>query len=178
MFSATGITINWGDGSAATTVTTAASADAPDCKYAMTATHKYATTGTFTITLNPGTQPCVWINVPVGCVDAGVPPTISVPLPAGFIATATARVIADPDLVTPVVAGAEDEPHCVVPNLKGLTLKRAKKKLKAAGCKLGIVAHKATKSKKKAGKIARTSPKPGTELPVGAEISIILNVRA
>jgi IPT/TIG domain/PASTA domain len=68
---------------------------------------------------------------------------------------------------------------CVVPALKGKTLKKAKKALKGAGCALGKV--KQPKRRKKHGKarhkpvkVKSQSPKPRKVLPPGAKVSVKL----
>ena len=63
---------------------------------------------------------------------------------------------------------------CLVPKLKGKSLKAAKKKLKAANCKLGKVTK--GKSKKIAkGLIIKQSPKPGARKPSGAKVNVKLS---
>jgi hypothetical protein len=67
----------------------------------------------------------------------------------------------------PVVA------HCVVPKVKGKTLKAAKKKLRAANCRLGSV----TKEKSvtaATGKVVKQGPKPGKVLAAGAKVRVKL----
>ena len=60
---------------------------------------------------------------------------------------------------------------CVAPNLKHKTLKKAKKALKKANCRLGKV--KKTKGKK-GGKVKRQNPKAGAVLPAGAKVNVKL----
>ncbi|HKH22323.1 MAG TPA: PASTA domain-containing protein [Solirubrobacterales bacterium] len=58
--------------------------------------------------------------------------------------------------------------NCVVPKVKGKTLKKAKRKLLAAGCRKGKV-------KKKGGKkVTKQKPAPGTELPPNSPVKLIL----
>ena len=57
---------------------------------------------------------------------------------------------------------------CVVPKLKGKKLKKAKKALKKAHCRLGKVRGK----HRKHGKVKRQKPKPGTILPAGSKVNI------
>jgi hypothetical protein len=59
---------------------------------------------------------------------------------------------------------------CVVPSLKGKKLAAATHALKRANCRLG----KVTTRKRKRGKVKRQSPKPGTVLPAGANVSVTL----
>ncbi len=57
--------------------------------------------------------------------------------------------------------------HCVVPNVKGDTLKKAKKRLKAANCRLGKVQGRGKKVKTQ-------RPKVGTVLPAGSKVNVKL----
>ncbi|MBV9311962.1 MAG: PASTA domain-containing protein, partial [Solirubrobacterales bacterium] len=57
---------------------------------------------------------------------------------------------------------------CVVPKLKGKKLKKAKKALKKAHCRVGKVRGK----HRKHGKVKRQKPKPGTILPAGSKVNI------
>ncbi|HEY7256985.1 MAG TPA: PASTA domain-containing protein [Solirubrobacterales bacterium] len=59
---------------------------------------------------------------------------------------------------------------CVVPKLKGRTLKSAKKKLRKAECKLGKVKGK----KSKRAKVKKQKPKPGKILPSSAKVNLTL----
>ena len=59
---------------------------------------------------------------------------------------------------------------CVVPKLKGKTLKKAKKALKTAHCRLGEVKPKGETT----GKVKKQKPKAGTVLPVGSKVNIRL----
>jgi hypothetical protein len=61
-------------------------------------------------------------------------------------------------------------PACVVPKLKGHSLRVNRKKLKKAGCKLGKVRGKKTKS----AKVIKQSPKPGQLLAPGSKVSVKL----
>jgi hypothetical protein len=63
--------------------------------------------------------------------------------------------------------------HCIVPKLQGKKLKAAKKKLRAADCKLGTV----TKEKgvtAATGKVVKQRPKPGKVLTTGAKVRVKL----
>ncbi len=61
-------------------------------------------------------------------------------------------------------------PACLVPKLKGHSLRVNRKKLKKAGCKLGKVKGKKTKS----AKVIKQSPKPGKLLAPGTKVSVKL----
>ena len=69
-----------------------------------------------------------------------------------------------PDLATDPIPG------CIVPALKGWSLKADRKKLRRAGCRLGEV--RGTRSK--TAKVVRQHPRPGTALAAGAEVSVKL----
>ncbi|UGS35420.1 PASTA domain-containing protein [Capillimicrobium parvum] len=60
--------------------------------------------------------------------------------------------------------------RCVVPTLKGVTVKRARARLTAAHCALGSV-HK-RRGKGKAGRIVSSSPKAGTTAAGGTKVSV------
>jgi hypothetical protein len=60
---------------------------------------------------------------------------------------------------------------CVVPKVVGKTVKKAKKKLKGANCKLGKV-KKVPSSKKDKGLIVKQKPKPKTVKPAGAAVKV------
>jgi hypothetical protein len=81
-----------------------------------------------------------------------------------------APVITPTAPVTPI---ATPTPTCTVPTLKGKKLKAAKKKLKAADCKLG----KVTKAKgvtAKSGKVVSQGKKAGKVLAAGTQVSVKL----
>ena len=64
--------------------------------------------------------------------------------------------------------------QCVVPKLKGKTVKAAKAALKRAHCSLGKVTRKANRSVKK-GRVATQKPKPGTRKAAGAKVAIVVS---
>jgi hypothetical protein len=57
---------------------------------------------------------------------------------------------------------------CTVPNIKGEKLKRAKKKLGNADCRIG------KRKGKKGGEVRKQYPPPGTVLPVGGSVNVKL----
>lgn len=59
-------------------------------------------------------------------------------------------------------------PTCVVPRLTGRSLKATRVQLRQAGCKLGKVRGKRSKS----AKVVRQGPAPGTVLAAGAEVGV------
>jgi hypothetical protein len=62
---------------------------------------------------------------------------------------------------------------CLVPKLKGLTLKRSKERLRNAGCRIGEV-RKADDTRATAGKVVRQDPKPGRAMVAGTWVDIRL----
>lgn len=68
-----------------------------------------------------------------------------------------------------IVRPAEPIPAtCVVPKLKGKSLKKSKKKLRNANCKLG-------KKKGHGKKVKKQKPKPGTVLPEGSTVKVTVH---
>ena len=58
--------------------------------------------------------------------------------------------------------------NCIVPRVKGKTVKKATRKLRAAGCSKGKV------KKKGAERVTRQKPHAGTEVPAGTPVSLTL----
>jgi hypothetical protein len=84
---------------------------------------------------------------------------------------------AQPDLgayefVPPAPPPVEPGAKCVVPKLKGKTVKKAKRALEAAGCALG----KVKRPKRAKGKLVvrKSKPNAGTELPAGSAVKLKL----
>ena len=71
--------------------------------------------------------------------------------------------------------GGQQAAGCIVPKLKGKKLKRAKKLLKKAHCRLGKVKKK--KNPKKAGRVLSQKPKPGTRRARGARVRVTVGRR-
>jgi PASTA domain len=67
----------------------------------------------------------------------------------------------------PFIVIANGSQVCLVPHLKGKSLKAAKKALGRANCSLGKV-------KGQGGKVKSQKPKAGTSLPVGSKVSVKL----
>jgi hypothetical protein len=97
-----------------------------------------------------------FLNVGVDSVAINGVPAIAPPAPAPIVIPA------------PVV-----EAHCVVPKLQGKKLKAAKKKIRAADCKVGLVSKKEG-VKATTGKVVKQSPKPGKVLPAKTGVSVKL----
>jgi hypothetical protein len=62
--------------------------------------------------------------------------------------------------------------HCVVPKLKGHTLKADRTRLKKADCRLGKIRGQKTRT----AKVIKQSPKPGKVLAPGARVSVTIRV--
>jgi hypothetical protein len=69
------------------------------------------------------------------------------------------------------VATATFRAKCVVPKLVGLTLKKAKAKIKRYHCRVGKVTRKASTARKN-GKVLAQKPKPGRRLAPGAKVNV------
>jgi len=63
-------------------------------------------------------------------------------------------------------------PACVVPKLKGKTIKQARTKLRKAHCKLGKIVHR---GHGRPGRIRSTKPKPGSVRAAGTRVSVVVN---
>ena len=115
----------------------------------------------------PSTSLCIAVG-DGGKVAVGTPGTPETPPPV-VVEPAPA-----PPVQPPVVVGSTVVPaavvKCVVPKLKGKTLKKAKKLLVKAHCKLG----KVTRSKTQGKKVIRQKPGPGKILPAGSKVAIKL----
>ncbi len=71
--------------------------------------------------------------------------------------------------------GPNPDPACTVPQIKrGAGLRAARRKLIAAGCAAGKVSRRHS-AKVKRGRLIRLKPKPGTVLPAGGTVAIVLS---
>jgi serine/threonine-protein kinase len=61
--------------------------------------------------------------------------------------------------------------QCVVPKVVGLTLAKAKAKIKKAHCRVGKITKKHS-SKKKKGKVLKQSPKAGKHLAAASKVNL------
>lgn len=91
-------------------------------------------------------------------IEALPPVTVFVPSPTSTPPTSTPTV---------------EAPHCVVPKLDGEKLKTAKKKIKGADCRVGLVSKK-NGVKLANGKVIKQSPKAGKVLPAHTGVSVKL----
>lgn len=117
-------------------------------------------------------------------VKFGSTPAASFTVDSDTEITATAPAVLRPgkvDLAITTIAGDNADTRfddyvyraCVVPAVKGKTLKRAKSALRRGGCKLGHV-KKVEAPAKKVGKVLKQTPRPGKVLAPGARVRINL----
>ena len=66
--------------------------------------------------------------------------------------------------------------QCKVPNVRRLTLARAKSKLKSARCRAGSIRRVAA-AKRMKGRVLRQKPAPGTRLPEGGRVNLVVGRR-
>jgi hypothetical protein len=66
------------------------------------------------------------------------------------------------------------EAHCVIPRLKGMKLKAAKRELRGAGCKVGRV-RKSNGASARTGRVVKQSPKAGIALATDSKVSVKLS---
>lgn len=74
----------------------------------------------------------------------------------------------------PAAAAPAGQRHCRVPRLAGLTVREARPKLEAAGCRLGARHPKHLGPK---AVVIATSPQTGAVLPLHARVSVFLRLR-
>jgi beta-lactam-binding protein with PASTA domain len=89
----------------------------------------------------------------------------------------TLRIGGDVIALTGAGAGAgapQATVRCVVPRLKGRTLRGARRALQQANCKLGNVTRR---GRGRRGRVRSFSPKAGTSLPAGTTVRLVLNRR-
>ena len=93
----------------------------------------------------------------------------------------SAAITSVPVTVT-TVAGTAISPQnfsyqgCMVPKLKGKKLKAAKKRIRAAGCKVGKVARRRGATARK-GRVAKQAPKQGTVAKPGTAVKLTIKPR-
>lgn len=67
------------------------------------------------------------------------------------------------------------EIQCLVPRLKGLTIRRSKRELRQAHCAIGRIAVRGGSSPKRR-HVVRQSPRAGARLAVGGQVDVVLGV--
>ena len=65
-------------------------------------------------------------------------------------------------------------PQCVVPNVRGKTLRIARRTVSRGRCRVGRVTRKLSTRMKK-GRVISQSRRPGLRLPVGSRVNLILS---
>jgi hypothetical protein len=78
-----------------------------------------------------------------------------------------------PTSVPPPIPAPAPKVHCVVPKVKGLKFKPAKRKIRAAQCSVGHVSRESGVTTKN-GKIVKQKPKAGRVKAAGAKIAVTL----
>jgi len=131
-------------------------------------------TGRGTVTSSPGGIGCG------GACSFGFPYGTTAKLTAkptptsvfgGWGGACTGKATCSLSMTTDRTATATFKAKCVVPKLVGLTLRKAKAKIKRAHCTVGKVTRKAS-SKSKRGKVLAQKPKPGRRLAPGAKVNV------
>jgi uncharacterized repeat protein (TIGR01451 family) len=100
--------------------------------------------------------------------SSSVSAATSDPNAANNSAAVTVTVAAPPSSGPPPVR------HCVVPKMRGFTLKHVRAALSARGCKLGKLAHHYNKVKK--GGLVEQRYHQGTILPIGTSVSVWISL--
>jgi hypothetical protein len=124
---------------------------------------------TKTLALSPGSPA-------VDAGDAGCPATDQrgVPRPQGAACDIGAFELIPPPPSAAAGPAAVAARVCVVPKLRGFKLKASRKKLKRAGCRLGKVRGKKSRS----ARVKKQSAKPRTVLPLDSRVSVKLGAGA
>jgi hypothetical protein len=73
-----------------------------------------------------------------------------------------------------VTANFTPRPNCVVPKLRGKTLKAARQAIRSHNCSIGKITHSSSSAIKK-GRVVSQKPKPGKRLPSGAKVSLVVS---
>jgi hypothetical protein len=133
-----------------------------NCQFAdTTCSHPFANGTTVTLTAEGSIHVTFEGWSGGGCSGAG---SCTVTMNGATSVTADFKVTGGPPVVK----------VCVVPKLKGKTLKAAKRALKARHCRTGKIKH-AFSSKVKKGRVISQKPKPRKQLRNGAKVSLVLS---
>ncbi|MFL5922111.1 MAG: InlB B-repeat-containing protein [Gaiellaceae bacterium] len=90
---------------------------------------------------------------------------------SGWSGACTGKAPCSLSMTSDRTATATFKAKCVVPKLRGLTLKKAKARIKRAHCTVGKVRRKASRASKK-GKVLAQKPRPGKRLAPGAKVNV------
>jgi PASTA domain len=105
-------------------------------------------------------------------VGTGTVP-ISVTTPGGTATAGQSFAYPAPAQTSPPVPIAAPAPVCHVPKLSGKTLKSAKKRIRAADCRVGGLTKKKG-ARAKDGEIVKQVPKPGASVPAATKVAVTL----
>ena len=132
----------------------------------------------------PGTSGAVE-NCPAG--QTGIPPNCTTPggttgggttTPTTTTPTTTTPTTTTPTTTTPTTPGAgttgTGHRRCVVPKLRGVLARRARRALRRHGCRLGAVKRKRS-TRVARGRIIRTRPAAGATRRAGTAITIVIS---
>jgi uncharacterized delta-60 repeat protein len=143
-----------GDG----TGTVTSSPSGISCGSSCASSFTHGTTVTLTASAAAGSSFAGWSGA--GCSGTG---TCTVTLDADKPVTATFEQVKTPP-----------PPLCIVPKVKGKTLKAAKRAIKRAHCSVGKVT-RAFSAKVKRGRVISQKPKPGRKLAAGSKVRLTLS---
>jgi uncharacterized delta-60 repeat protein len=143
-----------GDGTGTVTSSPSGISCASSCASSFT----YGTTVTLTASAAAGSSFAGWSGG--GCSGTG---TCMLTLDADKPVTATFAQVKTPP-----------PPLCIVPKVKGKTLKAAKRSIKRAHCSVGKVT-RAFSAKVKRGRVLSQKPKPGRKLAAGSKVRLTLS---
>lgn len=123
-------------------------------------------TRTVTVSPLPGEEPPRREEPPVGEPPVREPPRQDPP-------------VTDPPRVQPRPRARARAPVvCRVPKLTGTTLPTAKRRLRAANCRLGKVRYVTTRARRNTGRVVRVSRRAGARLKRGAKVDVTVARRA
>lgn len=122
-----------------------------------------------------GTSP---VSCSLGVLRSGASASLTIKVKAGFgkftnTATVSSQAV-DANATNDSAKVVSKVNACVVPKLKGLGLKKAKKKLRKAHCKPGKVAHRHS-GKVKKGRVIRGGKHRGAKLRAGSKVKLVVS---
>ena len=122
--------------------------------------------GPTSTTFNVLSENQIVATAPLG--SGTVPITVTTP---GGTATAAQSFTYAPTTAPP--PAAPPAPPCIVPKLKGKTLKSAKKRIRGADCRVGALTRRKG-AKARTGEVVKQTPKPGASVPTGTKVTVTL----
>jgi hypothetical protein len=112
-----------------------------------------------------GATPATFTVTSENTISATSPPSAAGPVPVTVTTVAGTATSAQQFLYT--------APTCKVPKLKGKTLKSAKKRIRAADCRVGKLTKKEGATAKD-GEVVKQVPKPGVTVPATTKVKVTL----